>query len=197
MKGLVLSALVASLVLALLPVRARGEESQPVPAYQALDELSDMRFAYVNGSVYNQNVQERVEGTTEEFYPSLAECVAAVEAGKVDAAVQLSYCCRLAVNRRPGTVALLPETVAEVSEGFFFPKGSSLTSEFNRLIAQFEQDGTLAQLEEKWVAADEMGKTLPEQDWEAPNGTLRFATSGVIEPFSYVGEGGAAKGYDV
>ena len=46
-----------------------------------------MCFAYVNGSVYNQNVQQKVKGTSEDFYLSLSECVAAVEAGKDDAAV--------------------------------------------------------------------------------------------------------------
>lgn len=188
--------LVAS-ALILPPAVARADEAEDAPIYQTLDELEGRRFAYVNGSVYNQRVQERLQGTTEDFYPSLAECVAAVEAGKADAAVQLSYCCQLAVNRRPGTVALLPEPITEVSEGFFFPKGSPLTARFNELIARFDAEGTLAQLEEKWVAADESGKTLPDQDWPAPNGTLRFATSGVIEPFSYVGEGGIPKGYDV
>jgi len=191
------ASLLVAVTLALLPARVRADEAAPEAAYQTLDELAGKRFAYVNGSVYNQRVQERLEGTTEDFYPSLAECVAAVEAGKEDAAVQLSYCCQLAVNRRPGTVALLPEPIADVSEGFFFPKGSPLTAQFNALIERFSADGTLAQLEEKWVAADESGKTLPDQDWEAPNGTLKFATSGVIEPFSYVGEGGIPKGYDV
>ncbi len=183
--------------LVMMPMRAWAAGSEPTPIYQTLDELAGKDFAYVNGSVYNQRVQEKLDGTSEDFYPSLAECVAAVEAGKDDAAVQLSYCCQLAVNRRPGTVALLPEPIAEVSEGFFFPPGSSLTDQFNELIAKFSEDGTLAALEEKWVAADESGKTLPEQDWDAPNGTMKFATSGVIEPFSYVGEGGEAKGYDV
>ncbi len=184
-----------TLALTSLPVFAYAAEA--TPAYQSLDELAGKRFAYVNGSVYNKSVQDRIDGTTEEFYPSLSECVAAVEAGKADAAVQLSYCCQLAVNRRPGTVVLLPDSVAEVSEGFFFPHGSELTSQFNDVIKRFSEDGTLAKIEEKWVAADESGKTLPEQDWEAPRGTLRFATSGVIEPFSYVGEGGLPKGYDV
>ena len=189
--------LVVSATLVVLCVRAFAEGSNPTPIYETLDELEGKRFAYVNGSVYNQRVQEKLDNTSEDFYPSLAECVAAVEAGKADAAVQLSYCCQLAVNRRPGTAALLPEPIAEVSEGFFFPKGSDLKDQFNDLIKKFSEDGTLAELEEKWVAADESGKTLPEQDWDAPNGTLKFATSGVIEPFSYVGEGGEAKGYDV
>lgn len=193
-----LFALIAAMVLAMLAfVPAIAYADELTPEYQTLDELTGKRFAYVNGSVYNQAVQKRIEGTSEEFYPSLSECVAAVEAGKDDAAVQLSYCCQLAVNRRPGTVALLPEPVAKVSEGFFFPHGSDLTAKFNDIIKRFSDDGTLKQLEDKWVAADESGKTLPEQDWAAPNGTLRFATSGVIEPFSYVGQGGQPKGYDV
>ncbi len=189
--------LLTVMALALLLVPALAYADDATPMYQTLDELAGKRFAYVNGSVYNQRVQERLEGTSEDFYPSLAECVAAVEAGKADAAVQLSYCCQLAVNRRPGTVALLPEPVADVSEGFFFPRGSNLTVQFNAVIKRFSEDGTLKELEEKWVAADESGKTLPEQDWDAPNGTLKFATSGVIEPFSYVGQGGQPKGYDV
>lgn len=182
---------------AIMPAIAHAADSAPKPVYQSLDELAGKRFAYVNGSVYDKKVQATIDGTSYDFYPSLAECVAAVEAGKDDAAVQLSYCCQLAVNRRPGTVALLPEPIADVSEGFFFPKGSALTAQFNELIERFSKDGTLAQLEEKWVAADESGKTLPNQDWDAPKGTLNFVTSGVIEPFSYVGEGGEAKGYDV
>ena len=193
-----LFALIAAMVLAMLAfVPAIAYADELTPEYQTLDELTGKRFAYVNGSVYNQAVQKRIEGTSEEFYPSLAECVAAVEADKDDAAVQLSYCCQLAVNRRPGTVTLLPEPVAKVSEGFFFPHGSDLTAKFNDIISRFSEDGTLKKLEDKWVAADESGKTLPEQDWAAPNGTLRFATSGVIEPFSYVGQGGQPKGYDV
>ena len=182
-------------VIALLPSFIFAAEA--TPAYKTLDELKGKKFAYVNGSVYNQSVQKKIKGTSEEFYPSLSECVAAVEAGKADAAVQLSYCCQLAINRRPGTVALLPEPVAKVSEGFFFPHGSKLKSQFNNIIKKFSKDGTLSKLEKKWVAAEESGKTLPKQDWDAPNGTLRFATSGVIEPFSYVSKGGKAKGYDI
>ena len=83
---------VVALAFAIAPALAYADEATPV--YQTLDELSGKRIAYVNGSVYNQAVQSRIDGTTEEFYPSLAECVAAVEAGKADAAVQLSYCCQ-------------------------------------------------------------------------------------------------------
>jgi ABC-type amino acid transport substrate-binding protein len=82
--------------------------------YQSLDELEGKRFAYITGSVYNQFVRRRVSDTSESFYASLADCIAALEAGKVDAAVQLSSGCQLAVNRKGGTVAMLPERIVDV-----------------------------------------------------------------------------------
>ena len=173
------------------------QQEGPTPQYKTLDELEGKHIAYVNGSVYNQNVQKKISGTSEDFYASLADCVAAVEAGKADAAVQLSYCCQLVVNRKGGSVALVPDPIDPVQEAFFFPKGSPLKEQFNEVLAKLKEDGTLDLLAEKWVGKDDDVKTLPEQDWEAPNGTLKFATSGVIEPFSYVGKGGKPMGYDV
>ena len=168
-----------------------------IPNYSSLKELEGKTFAYVNGSVYNLKVQAVVDNTKEAFYPSLADCVAAVEAGKADAAVQLSYCCQLVVNRKGGSVALVPEKVADVDECFFFRHGDPLVKQFNEVIDKFYEDGTIDALKEKWVGADDSKKTLPKQDWDAPNGTLAFATSGVLEPYSYVGGNGEALGYDV
>ena len=64
-----------------------AEDEAPEPIYQTAEEMAGMRFAYVKGSVYDKYVNSRVEGATEYFYPSLSDCVAAVEAGKVDGAV--------------------------------------------------------------------------------------------------------------
>ncbi|MDO4533911.1 MAG: ABC transporter substrate-binding protein/permease, partial [Coriobacteriia bacterium] len=68
---------------------------------------------------------------------------------------------------------------------------------FNRAIKKLYEDGTIAELTEKWASVDDSIKTLPEQDWDAPNGTLKFATTGTLEPFSYAGPGGEAIGFDV
>ena len=186
------------LTIACVPiVLAQETDAGPVPVYQTLDELKGKTIAYVNGSVYNQMVQAKVPDTDEDFYPSLADCVAAVQAGKADAAVQLSYCCQLVVNRKGGSVALVPEGISDVEEAFFFRKGDPLRAQIDAIIDRYYEDGTIDLLTEKWVSGDETGKTLPKQDWPAPNGTLKFATSGVLEPFSYVGAGGEVMGYDV
>ena len=77
---LAMMAMALAMTLVFAPAPAYADE--PTPEYQTLNELAGKRFAYVNGSVYNQAVQKKIEGTSEEFYPSLSECVAAVEAGK-------------------------------------------------------------------------------------------------------------------
>ena len=180
-----------------MPAVASADATGAKPIYTSLEQLKGKRIAYVNGSVYNQAMQKKVEGTSEQFYASIADCVKAVETDKADAAVQLSYCLELAENRREGSVALLPENLGEVEEAFFFPHGDPLVEKFNDIIQRYESDGTIDQLKAKWVGTDESAKTIPAQDWDAPNGTLSFATSGVLEPYSYVGAGGEALGYDV
>ncbi|MBQ9058928.1 MAG: transporter substrate-binding domain-containing protein [Atopobiaceae bacterium] len=165
--------------------------------YQSVSELEGKTIAYINGSVYGLAVAQRVDGTKEVYYPSLTDCVEAVRSGKADAACGISYCCELAQNRSGGDVVLVPERVSDVEEGFFFKKGSPLKAQFNEILDKLRADGTLAELQEKWVAASDEGKGLPDQDWDAPNGTLTFATSGVLEPFSYPGPNGVPYGYDV
>ena len=188
---------VALAVICAAAVPALADATGAKPIYTSLEQLKGKRIAYVNGSVYNQAMQKKVEGTSEQFYASIADCVKAVETDKADAAVQLSYCLELAENRREGSVALLPENLGEVEEAFFFPHGDPLVEKFNDIIQRYESDGTIDQLKAKWVGTDESAKTIPAQDWDAPNGTLSFATSGVLEPYSYVGAGGEALGYDV
>jgi polar amino acid transport system substrate-binding protein len=162
-----------------------------------LDELEGKTFAYVNGSVYYLKVQAVIPNTEEAFYPSIADCVAAVRAGKADAAVQLSFGLQLVENRSDGELALVPGDIAEVEECFFFSHGNPLRDKVDAQIQKFTDDGTIERLREKWVGADEAAKVLPAQDWDAPNGTLRFATPGVLEPYSYVGNGSEVRGFDV
>ena len=196
MSSLALALCACACVLACV-VRSAWADADPVPIYQTRDELEGKSFAYVNGSVYDKYIQAAIPGTSESFFPTLTDAVTAVETGKVDAAVQRSYACELAVNRRGGTVALMDETVKDMQECYFFPKGSTLRQPFDEQVRRFWEDGTIDELTKKWASADDSIKTLPAQDWDAPNGTLRFVTTGQLEPFSYLGAGGKATGYDV
>ncbi len=178
-----------------LITRASGADQGA--ATKTLDDLAGGRIALVNGSVYDAVVEERIAGASLLWFSSFADCIAAVQGGKADAACQVSPICELAAQRSNGEVAVVPEYLKESPSGYFFAKGNPLRDDFDRIIAQLEADGTLAELQDKWVRGPDEEKVLPEQDWDAPNGTLRFVTTGIAEPTSYIDSDRKACGYDV
>lgn len=183
---------------------ARAEESKEAQEgtgsvefeYNSLNELDGKRIGIMNGGVYDQIVQQSLGGTYEfSYYNSVSDLVAALKANKIDAFASDEPVGELAVNRNYG-ISILPEIVTKDDYGLFFRQGSPLTAQFSEAISSMEADGTLDALKEKWCGADESIKTLPEQDWETSNGTLKMVTSGQQEPLTYV-SGSKVVGYDI
>ena len=48
----------------------------------------------------------------------------------------------------------------------------NVAEKFNELLKLYRSDGTLDRLQEEWMGADVGKRSLPEQDWAAPNGEL-------------------------
>ena len=124
----------------------------------------------------------------------MADAIAALKSGRIDAYVDDDPVVRLAVARNEG-IAVMPDSFMEDDYGFVFAKGNPLVSEFDRVIEQFRADGTLDELKERWMGADEAAKVLPKQDWDAPNGSLTMVVDDTAEPMSYRGDSGQMLGY--
>ena len=92
---------------------------------------------------------------------------------------------------------IFPETVAPDSYGLGLQKDSPLTDKISTIIERYTEDGTLDALREKWLGADESVKTIDVGEYDAPNGTLRYAHDSTLEPMSYVGGNGESLGYEV
>ena len=181
---------------AILTSPAFADEAVPVPEYGTFDELDGKQIGLITGSTYDLLIEQSLGGTYDfSYFTSTADLIVALQAGKIDAFATDEPVARLAVNQNEG-LTLMPEEVTEDNYGFFFAKGSSLVGKFDEVIDALEADGTLDALEAKWTGSDESEKTLPEQDWETPNGTLTMATHGLTEPMSYY-RGGAFVGYDI
>lgn len=165
------------------------------PELTTLEELDGKRIGMGNGAAFDQLMEGNLEGTYEfSYYNSVADAVAALRSGRIDAYVDDDPVIRLAVARNEG-IAVMPESFMEDDYGFVFAKGSPLVADVNRVIEQFRADGTLDELKERWMGADEAAKVLPKQDWDTPNGTLTMVVDDTSEPMSYVGDGGQVLGY--
>lgn len=154
----------------------------------SVEELAGKRLGMLIGGIVDQLVMSNVEGVSQGdilYFNSNAETVGALQSGKIDAMITDAPIGELAVNKNEG-LGVVPETIIEDHYGYVLQKGSPYTQPINERLAAYREDGTLERLKAKWTGADDKAKTMPEQGWDAPNGTLVVATSVDSEPMNYI-----------
>lgn len=152
-----------------------------------VNDLVGKRIGTVAGSAFDELVANNLEGVSDgdfTYYNTIAELVSALKANKIDALIADQPVGKLAVSRNDG-IGLIPEPIVEDHYGFVLQKGSPLTAQFNEIIARMREDGTIDEINEKWTGSDDSVKVMPEQDWDAPNGTIVVAANPEVEPSCY------------
>ncbi|QCR44505.1 amino acid ABC transporter substrate-binding protein [Curtobacterium sp. SGAir0471] len=97
-----------------------------------------------------------VLGVTPQVFNSNDDAVLALKSGQIDAIVtDLPTAFTMAAAQLDdGTVsAQFPQDGSGDQFGFVLPKGSALTSKVDEALAKLEQDGTLADLQTKWLSS--------------------------------------------
>lgn len=164
--------------------------------FETLADFEGTTLGALTGSYLDQLALETIPGVSIQYYDDMASMLLALENGYVDGALSDLPLATLAAARQR-SLAVFPKTIAPDSYGLGLPKGSPLTPQVNAIIEKFAADGTLDALEEKWLGADESAKTIDVEEYDAPNGKLRYVHDPSMEPMSYVGEGGESLGYEV
>lgn len=164
--------------------------------FETLEDFSGVAVGAVTGTVHDQILADKVSGVDFQYYDDNASQLLALQTGTLDAMITDEPIARLAMARQP-ELAVFPETVAPDSYGLGLAKGSPLTGQINELIHQYEEDGTMDKLKEKWFSGDERGKIIDVGEYEATNGTLRYAHDSTLEPMSYVNGNGESVGLEV
>ncbi len=164
--------------------------------FETLQDFAGAEIGELTGTIHDQIVSEAVGGCSFQYYEDFPTQLLALQTGTLDAVVTDMPIAQLAVAQHP-ELTIFPETVVSDSYGLGLAKGSPLTEQVNALIEKFDEDGTLDALLEKWMGSDESVKTIDVGEYDAPNGTLRYAHDSTLEPMSYVGNDGKSLGYEV
>ena len=164
--------------------------------FKTLEDFAGTTVGAVTGSIHNELVDAVVSGCEYRYYDDFSALLLALQAGGLDAVATDMPIAELAVARQPD-LAIFPETVAPDTYGLGLQKDSPLTDKISAIIERYAGDGTLDALREKWLGADDSKKTIDVGEYDAPNGTLRYAHDSTLEPMSYVGGNGESLGYEV
>ncbi len=173
---------------------ASAEERKP--EVSTFEELSGKTISMLTGAPFEELISSKVPDVKEfTYYSTSSDMALALTSGKTDAFLQNTAVGELFVNRN-SELALLPEPLKEAEFGIAFSKKNKDISKWK---AAYDKvcAGVINELWDKWTGLDDSVKTLPEQDWEGKNGTIRVAACDSLEPMSYLNGDGELKGMEI
>ncbi len=158
-----------------------------IPAYSKSDlEKPGTRIAILNGTELDKTAKKRFPDSELMTYDTLSDCMNAVVAGKVDAALGFNSTIRDIENGYSG-ITNLPQAVDRFQYGFGTQKnaeGEKLRDEMNVYFADLKQSGKMDALKEKWDKSD--GKQVMDSySYDGKKGKLRIATLGTWSPMTF------------
>lgn len=157
------------------------------------------RFSIMTGSVFD-GVADRIFNASEKLYfNNTVEEIEAVRLGKTDAALMDDVAAGLAlkVGQYDGLQAL-PVPLAELDfEYGVFSTRQDIIGQYNEFLAQIKADGTLAEMQERWLKSYAFEAVMPEISLTGANGTLTVAIMATYPPFTFAGGSGEFSGFDI
>jgi ABC-type amino acid transport substrate-binding protein len=117
------------------------------------EDLDGQRVGVQLGSTQEkvaQNQLKTIPGMTIDSRNRVNEIIQEIKAGNMAAGVIALSVAQGFINNNPDLeIVVLPDQES-LSVAMAFPKGSDLVSEFNQVLAEMQQDGTMDELTQKW-----------------------------------------------
>lgn len=175
-----------------------GKNSHADMIFESQEDFSGKDIAGITGTSMDQSTDEVIDDITWHYYDDQAAALEALKKGDVDAFLLELPVAQVITGQR-AEFAIFPEIIVEDRYGFVLKKGSPLTQQFSDVISEFSQDGTLADLQEKWLSGDESRMYINWSDYhleDRGNGVLKYAYEPSVYPMCYVNIDGSAAGYE-
>ena len=151
-----------------------------------LSQLASKEFAIPTGTVADKLVLSKFSDAKFKYFNSVLDACMAVQAGKADAAAYDEPILRNVAGKNPG-LKVIPEMITTDNYGFAVQLGkdklkNTIDSVVNYLKTSGEYDAMLA----RWLPQKGEPRPMPENKSKASKGVLKFGTSAITEPFSFI-----------
>ncbi len=167
------------------------------PTIKSLDELKTSTIAVPTGTIADQLVLSQLPDVKFIYFDTVAECCTAVQNGDADAAAYDEPVLRNLSAKMSG-LTLLSEMITNDDYGIAVSKDrADLKADIDDAIAELKTDGTYDEMLSRWLPEAGDPGPMPSIDLNGTNGTLKLATSAVVEPFTYVADDDTIIGFDI
>ena len=191
-----IAAIVAIVISAVRSNLSNGAEASTEQKYEhiedmPLSELADKRIGVMTGSLYEQFAMERYPNAPLSYFNTQPDMSAALAGNKIDCFFVPELTAR-EFAAADDTLTYLNEVFVQLNYAYAFPKDSSsvkLCEQMNEYLAKIRENGLYDELVDTWLEKRDSDATVDMTGLTGENGTVRFATTGTFEPFSYIKDG--------
>lgn len=186
-------------LLSILSMLLSGCNTAKAESITSIRQLDGKAIGVMTGSSFDVHTDDLIQDADKQYYDRVPDLALAVEQGKIAGFLIDEPIARVLCQGNQA-VTYLPDVLVEESCAAAFSKterGAALRDEYNEYLAQIRADGTLEEIEEIWLGADESKKVV--EDWTSfpgENGVIRMAVKTDVAPFCYIMDDQIV-GYDV
>jgi polar amino acid transport system substrate-binding protein len=174
-----------------------GEETPSGEETLTWEDYKGKTLSMVVGFAYGSDVVEDFETENIQFYQDYSLMLESVAVGKTDGAFVDMTAAPIYAKERPDlTYVPVPAEFFESPMGFIC-SDPDLLAQFNEFLKTANADGTIDELEKKWMTGVPDSSTpMPEIENKNDPDPITAYLSELTLPFTYFGEGNEVKGYD-
>ena len=165
---------------------------------KTLADFDNATLGIFSGSSFDALAKERFPNAQRQYYTLVPDMILAVEQGKIDGYITETTYVTAAIWEG-AKIQAVEEIIDRTSAGFIFRKDASVSNlreQLDTFIRAAQENGTIAQLQEKWFAETEPTGKLDFDALTGENGTLRLGVAPDLKPISYIKDG-EPTGYEI
>lgn len=162
-----------------------------------LDQLAEKEFAVPAGTIADKLVLSKFPKARFQYFNSVLDACIAVRSGKADAAAYDEPILRNFAAKNPG-MKVLDGMITVDEYGFAVrPDEPELKKAIDEVLQELKDSGEYDEMLSRWFPKTGAPLPMPEIKTEDANGTLRFGTASITEPFSFVDASRQVVGLDI
>ena len=165
---------------------------------KTLADFENATLGIFSGSSFDSLSKERFPSAQRKYYTLVPDMILAVEQGKIDGYITETTYVTAAIWEG-AEITAVKEAIDRTSAGYIFKKDESsdeLREQLNAFIRASNENGTIAELQEKWFGETEPTGNLDYSSLTGENGTLRLGVAPDLKPISYIKDG-EVTGYEI
>ena len=161
-----------------------------------IKQLNDKEFGVPTGTVADKLVLSVFPNAKFQYFNSVLDAAIAVKQGKVDAAAYDEPILRNIAAKNSG-LSVLSEMITKDEYGFAVRlEDTNLKNTIDEVVKELKTSGNYDLMISRWLPKEGPPKSMPLIE-TGTNGTLRFGTSAITEPFSFVDGSQKVVGIDI